>query len=184
MTKPFAERAREIFDKAGLHEDKTGRAPTSQDLARSTGRSLEEVHFILHRMVDHGALVMIPTAYDERYAVDDEEKLATLPVPEDEPTFDEARKKREEAISRQVGMIGERFKDGYVDEEKQKTFSEVAARLAGGGEKKPNPLDGKPAPPKPAAKPGQDELFDKLSRQLAGKDEKKPNPLDALTKKK
>ncbi len=184
MTKPFSERAGEIFDKAGDYEDKTGRAPTAKDLARLTGRSLEEVHFILHRMVDHGVLVMIPSAYDERYAVDDEEKLETLPTPEQEPSFGQARAERDEAISRQVDKISERFKDGYVDEDKQKTFADVAARLAGKGEKKANPLDGEIPAPAPTAKPGRDELFDKLSRELAGKGEKKINPLDALTKKK
>ena len=184
MSKPFAERAQDIFDQAGSYEDKTGRAPTAKDLSRLVGRSLEEVYFILHRMVDHGVLVMIPAAYDERYAVDDEQLLETLPTPEDEPSFDEAREKREAEMSEQVDKIGERFQEGYVDEEKQKTFSDVAAALAGGVEKKPNPLDGKPAPQAPSVTPGQNELFDKLSLQLSTPQEKKPNPLDALTKKK
>jgi hypothetical protein len=183
MSDTFIDKAREIVEIVRDFEQGDGRAPTPEDVAEASGRSLEEIHFILHRLAQHGVLAVIPSAYEDRYAVEDEDQLFTMPTPEEEPSFDEAHKERRAKIDEQVGQIGRKFQAGYVDEEKMKTFSDIQTRLGGGGEKKPNPLDGRPAQVAPAAKPEQKDLFAKLSEQLSGKKEVKPNPLDALKKK-
>ena len=183
MSGDFLSKAKELLETVHAIEVGDGRAPTVEDIAEGLGWSLEETHFFLHRMVEHGALALIPSAYEDRYAVEDEDRMETLPDPGEMPSFTEADEDRKARAVDHHTSIGKRFEMGFVDPEKEKLFSETQSRLAGLGPVKANPLDNPSAAPKPAPQPGREDLFSKLSDQLAGKTEKKVNPLDALGKK-
>jgi hypothetical protein len=184
MEETFNKRVQRALDVIRSIEEGDGRAPTAEEISESLQWSIEVVHFLLHRMVDHGVLIMIPSAYDERYSIEDEDLVLTLPDPKDDPTVGQAHEERKAKFQEHVGLIGERFRKNYVDPEKSKVFDEVKARLSGAAPQRANPLDAPAKPFAPAAKPEQDDLFAKLSDQLTGKKERKTNPLDELLSKK
>ncbi|MCB1153808.1 MAG: hypothetical protein H6684_16485 [Deltaproteobacteria bacterium] len=184
MSESFQERAARLVELAGIFEQDEGRAPTAEDLAEATGASMELTLFTLHKLVDHGVLSLIPSAYDDRYAVEDEELLATLPDPADEPSVNEAAAKRKAAQSEHHQQIGHRFDKNFVDEARSKLFDEVRGKLGGQKEAKDNPLDGGVPKADPARDPEKQDLFSKLSGELSGKAEKKANPLDEMFKNK
>lgn len=183
MSDSFSHRVHVLVEAVRNFEQADGRAPNAEEVAEELGCSMEEVYFLLHRLVEHGVLSPIPSAYEDRYAVQDEDLLESLPLPEDEPSFEEAHQERKTIIAEQVDRIERRFSLDYKDEEKDKSFAQIQARFSGKEDGRPNPLDKKPKPLIPAGKPRQENLFEKLSKELSGKKEGKPNPLDALTRK-
>ncbi|MCZ7584940.1 MAG: hypothetical protein M5R36_17295 [Deltaproteobacteria bacterium] len=184
MSLSFREKVARLLEHVRTFEQADGRAPTAEDVAEAAGWSMEEVHFILHRMVDHGVLAMIPSAYDERYAVEDEDAALTIKTPEEEPTFREADADRAARTEESHSNIGKRFQSGFVDEDKQKLFADMQSRLAGGGEKKPNPSTA--LRPRQGARrdAGKGRYVRQTLRGAFRQERKKPNPLDMIGKKK
>jgi hypothetical protein len=180
----FRDRCRRVVEIIDEVEQADGRPPTGEEVAERSGWSVEYTYFILHRMAEHGALVVIPSSYEDRYAVEDEDRVASVPDPDDEPSVTDAERDRRQKLDEQVRDIGRRFDKGFVDEQRSKLFGDLGERLAGKTVARANPLDGPAPAADPAAPPEQKDFFAELSRQLSGKTEKKVNPLDALTGKK
>lgn len=183
MGAEYRERCRRVIEIAAEVEAE-GRPPTAEDIAERAGWSVEYTLFIVHRLADHGVLSIIPSSFEDRFAIEDEDLLETAPDPDDEPTIGDAHAEQKKKVEEHVGQIGQRFSSGYVDPEKSRLFDDVKARLGGTAPARANPLDGAPPSPKPAADPAKNDLFAQLSTQLSGKSEKKENPLDALLRKK
>ncbi|MBZ0270876.1 hypothetical protein K8I61_02480 [bacterium] len=179
MFHELAEQAVAVVDE---FERRDGRAPTATELSRELSISVERTHFLLHRLVDHGVLVMIPSAFDDRFALEDPTLVTSIPDPDDEPSFAEAETSRRTRLDEQHGDIGRRFGRDYVDESRAKLFDDVRSRLSGRAASRANPLDGPTSNPLDTPPAGVDraDLFAKLTAELSSKRESKPNPLDDL----
>lgn len=123
-----------------VHQNK--RQPVADDIAKTLSASLEKTHHLLHKMIEHDIIELVPSAYKEVIYLRDHTRIEELAEEGEGPSVIEKIKEVEEAKEEKITDIQKRFGPQYEDERKKDLFSQLQQKLKTGGRTdKPNPLD-------------------------------------------